>query len=942
MTAPAGARLLGRTVELDQIAGFLEEVPGRSSAMLLSGVAGIGKTTLLEWTIEEASTRGWRLLHSRASASETTMGFAALGDLLEPAIDDVLGDLPELQRSALEAALLRAGPGGSTPDQRAVSVAALACLRALARAGPVLIAIDDMPWLDTPSANALRFAVRRLRDEPIGVIATVRLGEAGGDLLELMRTFPGARARRLVIGPMSSQDLGRLLRERLDAEFSHPVAERIHVAAEGNPLFALEVAHELLRTGVPDIGAALPVPADVRDLLGGRLSALPKPTRELLLLTAATARPTEALVARAAGTGARWDDVLAPALDAEIVSIDDDRIRFTHPLLASTVYASASVDARRDAHRRLAAHVDNDEERARHLALASPTPDSQVASILDEAAAVAASRGAPQSAAQLSDLALQMTPALDLGSSIRRTAEAAAYLFDAGDDAGARAHLETAIAAAGTGDERARLLCQLASISWMDMDRVSELCGRALDQPGSDPGVDATAHDNLAWVGIYRGDLVAASRHAQASLEQARVEVEPAVRADCLSTFGMVQALRGRPAEPWMAEAERLHEIAMRESWGSRSTVFTAAPTCHGLQLLWAGELAAAREVLERQLHAYEERGQYIVRDEVLGYLAEVECRAGNYELAQRYAREGYEIDEESGRSSGKGHQLFPTALVAAHLGQVAQARSDAEEGLRLCLDSDDRLDANGHRYVLGFLALSMSDPSAAMRHLEPAVAYLDALSSAEPGIIPCVPDAVEALVALGRPDDADGLVDRLAEQGRALDRPWARAAALRCRGLVLAHRRDRYGALEAFEQALEEHELVPQPFDRARTMLLKGEVERRAKQKAAARSSLVHAIGIFEELGSPLWTARARKELDRIGGRPPSPTHLTATERQVAELVAEGRTNAEVAGLLFMSVHTVRSNLRRIYGKLEVRNRSELAFKLRAGNPADGRHPDQ
>ena len=474
------------------------------------------------------------------------------------------------------------------------------------------------------------------------------------------------------------------------------------------------------------------------------------------------------------------------------------------------------------------------------------------------------------------------------------------------------------------------------------MERVSELCERALDQPGDDPGVDATANDNLAWVGIYRGDLEAAARHAKASLQRADEEVERTVRADCLSTFGMVQALRGHAAERCMAEAERLHEIAMRESSGTRSTVFTAAPTCHGLQLLWAGELAAAREVLERQLHAYEARGQYIVRDEVLGYLAEVECRAGNYELAQRYAREGYEIDEESGRSSGMGHQLFPTALVAAHLGRVAQARADAEEGLRRCLDSDDRLDASCHRYVLGFLALSMSDPSAAMRHLEPALAYLNALRSAEPGIIPCVPDAVEALVALGRPDDADGLVDELEEQGRALDRPWARAVALRCRGLLLAHRRDQQGALEAFERALEEHALVPQPFDRARTMLLKGEVERRAKQKAAARSSLVQAMDVFHELGSPLWTARARKELDRIGGRPPSPTHLTATERQVADLVAEGRTNAEVADLLFMSVHTVRSNLRRIYGKLDVRNRSELTVRLRADSAADGRHPDQ
>jgi DNA-binding CsgD family transcriptional regulator len=184
--------------------------------------------------------------------------------------------------------------------------------------------------------------------------------------------------------------------------------------------------------------------------------------------------------------------------------------------------------------------------------------------------------------------------------------------------------------------------------------------------------------------------------------------------------------------------------------------------------------------------------------------------------------------------------------------------------------------------------------------------------------------------------------VDRLEEQGRMLDRPWANATALRCRGLLLAHRGDPLGALEKLDMALDEHRRAPQPFDRARTLLVKGEVERRVKKKAAARSSLEQALSVFEELGAPLWSRRARTELDRIGGRPPSPAHLTGTERQVAELVAEGKTNAEVAGQLFMSIHTVRSNLRRIYGKLGVRHRSELANRLRGTDPADTPHSDQ
>jgi DNA-binding CsgD family transcriptional regulator len=939
----ASTTLIARDAELGQIARFLEDVPERKpSALLLAGEAGIGKTTLWEWVVDDASTRGWRVLQSRASASETTMTFTALGDLLEPVIDDVLGELPHVQRSALNAALLRAEPGASMPDQRAVSLASLGCLRAVARAGPVLVAVDDVQWLDATSANVLRFVFRRLKEEPVGILASLRLGEAGEDRLELNRTVPGDRARRLDVGSMSSEDIGRLIRGRLEAELPHPVVERIHDAAGGNPFFALEIAHELIRTGVPDVGEALPIPADVRDLLKERLSTLPPPTRQLLLATAATARPTEALVAASSGLGARTDAALASAIDAGVVSVEEDRLRFTHPLLASTVYSSTSPSRRRDVHRRLAAHVEDDEERARHLALASSGPDGDVASVLDDAAAIAGSRGAPQSAAELSELALKLTPRSEVGDSNRRTAEAAAHLFDAGDDVGARTHLRGAIAAARTGDERARLLTRLASISWMDMHRVAELCEQALSQSGDDREIDATVHDDLAWVGIYRGDLGTASHHSHASMDRVGVDTDPAVRADVLATFAMVEALKGRPAEPSMAEAERLHEIAMAGSTEVRPTVFTAAPTCHGLQLLWAGELAAARDVLEKQLQAYEERGQYIVRDEVLGYLAEVECRAGNYDLAERYAREGYEIDLESGRSTSKGHQLFPKALVAAHQGRVEEARADAEEGLRLCLEDDDRLDASCHRSVLGFLELSLSDPSAALRHLEPALEYLDALGSPEPGIIPCVPDAVEALATLGRLDEADRLVDRLEEQGRMLDRPWADATALRCRGLLMAHRGDPVGALETLDKALAKHERVPQPFDRARTLLVKGEAERRVKKKAAARSSLEQALGVFEELGAPLWSTRARNELDRIGGRPPSPAHLTGTERQVAELVAEGKTNAEVAGQLFMSIHTVRSNLRRIYGKLEVRHRSELAVKLRGTDASDAPHTDQ
>jgi DNA-binding CsgD family transcriptional regulator len=357
--------------------------------------------------------------------------------------------------------------------------------------------------------------------------------------------------------------------------------------------------------------------------------------------------------------------------------------------------------------------------------------------------------------------------------------------------------------------------------------------------------------------------------------------------------------------------------------------VFTASRTCHGLQLLWAGELDAAREVLRQELAEYERLGRYVVRDELLCYLAEVECRAGNWEAVARHAQEAYEIDVESGRVLGQGHMLFPRALIAALTGDVDAARSDAEEGLRRCLRNEDILDATCHRAVLGFLELSLSNPIAAMERLEPALAFLDEMGSPEPGIIPVAPDAIEALVAVGRLEEAEALLDRLERQGRTFDRPWAIATAGRCRGLLTAARGDLSAARSALAQALVEHRRLPQPFELARTLLVKGEVERRAKQKRAARSTLEQALELFLGLGAPLWAQRARDDLARVGGATLPSSELTPTEQRIAQLVGEGKKNREVAEALFISVKTVEANLSRIFHKLGVRSRTELTRRI-------------
>ncbi|HEU4356572.1 MAG TPA: AAA family ATPase [Actinomycetota bacterium] len=919
--------VIGREPELETIESFLGGSHEGPSALLLEGDAGIGKTTLWQAGIDAAQERGFRVLIARIGASETKLSFTVLSDLLEPVVVEALPELPEPQRQALEVAMLREGATGPERDQLAVSLAALGVLRSVARDRPILVALDDLQWMDGPSTRVLRFALRRLREEPIGVLASVRVGTAGADRLALDRTLPAHRVRRVFLGPMPPEALGRLIRDRIGTDLPHPVLRRVHGLAGGNPFFALEIAKELARRGVPAAGEAFPVPDDVRVMLRDRLEALPRTTRGILLAAAATSRPTERLVGAASGLGPRATPALARAERAGVVRIEGGRIAFTHPLLASTVSEAASADERRRVHRRLAEHVADLEARARHLALGSDGPDPEVAAALDEASHLARARGAPDAAAELAELARRLTPVEDAKALRQRAVQAAQHHFDAGDAARSRALLEEAIASAPPGLDRARILFLSGSREWMDLSRVGRACEQALSEAGDDAELVSAAHEHLAWVAIYRGDLAAASRHAIRATQHAGSISSPAHRAEALATFGMTQFLIGQRAETIMSEADRLQDLEMTRR-GLEATVYTSARTNHGLQLLWAGELDAAREILQRELNAYEQRGRYLVRDEVLGYLAELECRAGNWALAARYAEEALEIDVESGRISGEGHTLFNTALVAAHQGDVGLARSRAEEGLRISVANEDPFYTSCNRGVLGFLELSASNPSGALEHLLPVVAYLREMGSPEPGIIPRVPDAIEGLVAVGEIDQAETLLEEHHERGRRPDRPWALVTAMRCQGLLQAARGDAPVGLETLERAVEEHERVGQPFELARTLLVRGEVARRAKRKVLARESLEGARSIFDRLGARLWSEKSRAELARVGGTPGG-GKLTATERRIADLVVEGMTNRQIADALFISVKTVEANLSRVFHKLGVRSRAQLIASI-------------
>jgi DNA-binding NarL/FixJ family response regulator len=353
--------------------------------------------------------------------------------------------------------------------------------------------------------------------------------------------------------------------------------------------------------------------------------------------------------------------------------------------------------------------------------------------------------------------------------------------------------------------------------------------------------------------------------------------------------------------------------------------------------LKFTDRLDEARRTFTELLGDAAVHGVEIPISQIRYHLAELECRAGHWDTAMEHARESRAAAQRQRMGAftlSEAH--FAVGLVEAHLGRADPARLAALEGLRVAEEAGEILLVVPNLAVLGFLELSLGRPAEADAFLSRAVELEQAMGVREPGYFRIVPDEVEALVALGRLDEAEALLAPFEDAGRNLDRAWAMATGARCRALVLAARGDLPAASAAADEGVRQYDRLPLPFELGRTLLVKGTVQRRAKRKREARDTLTQALEIFQGLGAAAWAERTRAELARIGGRAPSSVDLTPTEARVAELVAAGGTNREVADALFVSVHTIEANLKRIYRKLGIRSRTELAstFPSRPSGP--------
>jgi ATP/maltotriose-dependent transcriptional regulator MalT len=732
-----------------------------------------------------------------------------------------------------------------------------------------------------------------------------------------------AAVTRIKVAAFSLDELGVIVHQWLGAPIPRPQLVRLWEASGGNAFFA----RELLRAGGAGTSAgedfALPLTPTLETVIGSRLQLASRRTQQAVAAVAALARPTVPLVCATTGAGTKQID---EAIDRDLLVLDGERLAVAHPLIASAAYYALPADRRRALHRRLAELCPTAEERGLHLAAATAVPDESIAAQLEDAASEAARRGAPSAAATLLEHAVRLTPSGEELASARRRLRQGTLRVIAGDVPGARALLEALVDDLEPGSERAAALCELADTRWDDLEAMTELCARAAAE-ATDDLTRARAHLKLAEVCMSTCDFRRVDEEVAAARELAERSGDEATLAHALAHRVQTDLFLGRGVD----ETLIARALELEDRIGDELPLYTAPSSQIGSALAYVGDMDRAERLLRRQLERAEQRGDEPAR---LGLLLSIGCvahRRGDLATVERLSTEIEEVCAQIGEVQGEAYGAFGRMYACTELGREAEAREHAKKSLAQAVRGGDHLMREGVLSMLAELELSKADFAAAWGQLEGLPEEMREWGKRETIVHPVHVPAIEALVGLGEVERAAELTDEFGELLQPLSLPTSLAVLERSRGLVAAGFGDIDAALAHFERALELHDPSDWPLEYPRTLLVRGAVLRRARQWRAARESLNAACAAFEKFGYRFWVARTDAELKRIAGRSAS-AGLTPTETRVAEVVAAGRSNKEAAAELSVTVRTIESNLSRIYAKLGVRSRTELAARLRDG----------
>jgi DNA-binding CsgD family transcriptional regulator len=907
--------LVGRAAECQQLERLLTDArAGHSHVIALYGEPGVGKTALIDHAVAAAD--GFRVARATGVQSEMELAFAALQQLCAPMLDG-LDRLPEPQRDALGAALGLSA--GNAPERFLVGLAALSLLSAAAEDEPLLCVVDDAQWLDRPSAQALAFVARRLMADPVALIFACR--ERSDDLSGLAE---------LEVRGLGDADARALLAAAVRTPLEEQIRDRIVAEAHGNPLALLELPRGL---SLSELGMGLasspsmPVSGRIEESFHRRVKQLPLDSQRLLLVAAADELGEASTIWRAAERLGIPEDAALPAADAGLID-GLPTIRFRHPLVRSAVYGACSIEERQAAHRAIAEVMDATADPSRrtwHLAAATTHPDEELAGELERLAGAAQIRGGMAAAAAFMERSADLTLEPERRS-MRLLLAAGAHLI-----AGAHERAEDLLAAAKTHlsdpGARAQALRMEGAIRFADGrggDTPSLLFNAAMALRDVDPGLAREtlleAFEAAYWAGHLTtgttiGDIAEAARAVPARDEHASASMLLAGYSERL-TGSYAGALHWwkRAAAPIADDAQ---EDPSLQWW-------------YGMAWNASGEMFAFEEHLalsRLRARLAREEGALVVLPVALSCQAWSELLAGRVDVGEALVAEAIDIAVSAGIPSMPGAQDLMSVAMVAWRGRDEEVATKAERAIAEAKMRGQGLAITLTHYCLTFFELGHARYEAAREHAlvvyEDDTLYVGSIGLA---------DVVEATLRSGDRQTAVAAAARLEERALASRTPWALGLLARARALVASDADAEALYLEAIEHL--NHSGVA--VDLARAHLLYGEWLRRQRRRRDARRELRTSYDMFEATGGAAFAHRASAELLATGEHArvradDTRDELTPQERQVAELAAEGHSNAEIGAQLFISPHTVAYHLRKVFTKLGVSSRNELGRVINA-----------